>query len=678
MSSTLLYQKLVLSLITVFFLVTTTFAQESEADTSKTEKIEVIYADLQRTIKKNNSYIRILEGNVKILKDSSFFYADTAVVSDKYLQSWGNVSMLKNDSVRVFADSMAYEIEAEEADIYGSVFIENGKQVLFSDYIHFDDKNDIAYYTEKAILQNDSTILKSQRGEFRLAESLAIFSHKVSVKNDQFQLYADTLLYNTDEDKAIFKGPTNIIQDSSTIYCESGYYFIEKKLGEFSENAIYKGNDDDEAKGDTIRFDGAREIVELIGDAYYQSENTYAEGDYIKYQAQKEEVYIKGNGYVKDESQSLRSEEITYNKRTKEFSSSGRSNIDMDSGTNLIADEINSKDGIGNATGTITMIDSTNEVRLDGEHLQFNREENYYELYSDNEQALMRTVFEDGDSLYMVADTFINQKVITIDTIFNYEIDTSSTSQTIDKIVVDSILLDDGKWELDSILLVDTIEVMVFDSTELMDINIDTTEYLTGNKMVKMLTKDLQLICDSLVYNRKDSIINLYKDPIMWSDSTQFSADSIVVYIKNNTIHSIEMFPKALIVNTEDELFFNQIRGNHTTAYFDDGQIDSMNVVGNAQSLYYLIDDDGGYISVNKTECSSMTFYFEEKKLENIYFWTDPTSEMFPMHRVNHDEIKLEGFHWSTHRRPMDRASLHPLLNYAMKEDGQLENSVTE
>ena len=134
-----------------------------EQDTSSSEKIRVIYADLQRTIKVGNDFDRFLEGNVQIIKDSSFFYCDTARLNDNFLKAWGDVSMIKNDSLEVFADSMVYDLNTEEADIYGSVYIKNKGQVLFSDYFHFDDKVDIAYYTDKAILKDGTVELKSKR-----------------------------------------------------------------------------------------------------------------------------------------------------------------------------------------------------------------------------------------------------------------------------------------------------------------------------------------------------------------------------------------------------------------------------------------------------------------------------------------------------------------------------------
>ena len=209
----------------------------NEPDTTQKEKVRVIYADLQRTVKNGDDFDRFLEGNVQIIKDSSYFYCDTARLNDNFLKAWGDVSMIKTDSLEVYADSMIYDLATEEADIYGSVYIKNKDQVLFSDYIHYNDRVDIAYYTDKAILKNKDVELKSKRGEFRTRQDLAIFSQQVSVQDEDFELYADTLLYNTALNKSIFQGPTNIVLDSANIYCEDGYFLMDEEQGVFKQNA---------------------------------------------------------------------------------------------------------------------------------------------------------------------------------------------------------------------------------------------------------------------------------------------------------------------------------------------------------------------------------------------------------------------------------------------------------
>ena len=598
---------------------TPTPTNESEQDTAQGEKVRVIYADLQRTVKVGNDFDRFLEGNVQIIKDSTYFYCDTARLNDNFLKAWGDVSMIKTDSLEVYADSMIYDLETEEADIYGSVYIKNKDQVLFSDYIHYNDRVDIAYYTDKAILKNNNVVLKSKRGEFRTRQDLAIFSQKVSVQDEDFELYADTLLYNTALNKAIFQGPTNILMDSATVYCEAGYFLMDEERGLFQQNARYV-SETDTAVAIEIKADGIKNEVEMIGDAVYKSKTTYAEGDYIKYNQETGEVIVKGDGYVKDGSQELKSDVINYNKETKQFSSEGRTTIN-DETSELVADNIDALDDKGIAIGDVIFQDTTNGFRIDSEFLEFdNGNSAYNKAYNKEGKALLRSKLEGNDSLFISSDTLFRFQAIEIDTVIS----------------------------------------LAEDSTEIKTVTIDTTDFLTAYNGVKIFSNSFQAACDSMAYNTTDSVLTLYVKPVMWSDTSQFKGDTIVMHFDSSTIDEVHLFPNSFIMNSSDEIFYNQIAGKRTEVFFTGGEIDSMTIVGNAQSIYYLLDEDNAYVGVNKTVCSSMTFLFEDQ-LDHINFKTEPTSNMYPM-STNHTTLQLKGYGWQGERRPQTKSVVSSTL----------------
>ena len=56
-----------------------------------------------------------------------------------------------------------------------------------------------------------------------------------------------------------------------------------------------------------------------------------------------------------------------------------------------------------------------------------------------------------------------------------------------------------------------------------------------------------------------------------------------------------------------------------------------------------------------------MIFYFKDE-LDHIDFETEPTSFMHPMGKVNHEEIKLEGFSWDLSKRPKEKTDVSPII----------------
>ena len=119
------------------------------------------------------------------------------------------------------------------------------------------------------------------------------------------------------------------------------------------------------------------------------------------------------------------------------------------------------------------------------------------------------------------------------------------------------------------------------------------------------------------------------------------------------------MIQNTLVVNSEDGLLFNQIKGRNTTAFFRDDEVREMLVEGNAQAIYYALDDKRAYIGLNETQCSEMRLYFGNNQVESIKFYTEPTGSFSPMKKTGSNTKKLDGFFWEQLRRPRRLADLY-------------------
>ncbi len=83
------------------------YSQQTQQDTTSTKGYEILVRNADNTIikKENDKYIRYLNGNVKIYHDSTFFFADTAILEDNKLFAFGNIILLQ-DSLQVFGDTL--------------------------------------------------------------------------------------------------------------------------------------------------------------------------------------------------------------------------------------------------------------------------------------------------------------------------------------------------------------------------------------------------------------------------------------------------------------------------------------------------------------------------------------------------------------------------------------------
>ena len=76
-------------------------------------------------------------------------------------------------------------------------------------------------------------------------------------------------------------------------------------------------------------------------------------------------------------------------------------------------------------------------------------------------------------------------------------------------------------------------------------------------------------------------------------------------------------------------------------ANFENNKLTSINVLGNGESIYYVVDDETDEnIGLNKIICSNMFITMEENSLKNIKFFEQPTATMYPIKDLT-TEIKL-------------------------------------
>jgi lipopolysaccharide export system protein LptA len=170
---------------------------------------------------------------------------------------------------------------------------------------------------------------------------------------------------------------------------------------------------------------------------------------------------------------------------------------------------------------------------------------------------------------------------------------------------------------------------------------------------VKIFKTDLQGIADSLEYRPADSTLYFYRNPVLWAEDNQLSADSIRVLIEKNTISKIFMVVNAFTISQDTLRNHNQIKGRRMTAEFKDQALNRVIVDGNGESLFYALDDKTATLTgMNKIICSNMVIRFVDKRVNNVSFYVKPEASFIPPHELKEDDKHLAGFEWKEDKRP--------------------------
>ena len=150
------------------------------------------------------------------------------------------------------------------------------------------------------------------------------------------------------------------------------------------------------------------------------------------------------------------------------------------------------------------------------------------------------------------------------------------------------------------------------------------------------------------------STIHLFQSPVCWSGNQQISADSICVYLKNNMVDHAVCTIDALCVMQDSLGMFNQMSGKEMITYMEEGEAKLVDVSGNAQTIYYPLEEDGSIVGMNTTESSFIRVYVENRQVERMRFTKNTTGILYPIEQVPGGADRLSSFFWAVNARPTD------------------------
>ena len=202
-----------------------------------------------------------------------------------------------------------------------------------------------------------------------------------------------------------------------------------------------------------------------------------------------------------------------------------------------------------------------------------------------------------------------------------------------------------------------------------------TYKMIKAYRRVRMYRSDTQLISDSLVMLTTDSIIRLYRDPILWSDSSQITADSMAIHTRNEVISKAHFMGDPLMGSEIDTMYYNQVKGKEIIAHFADGKVYRNDVNGNAQTIYYLQDDDNTEVTaLMYIESSGITFYLDNGEMDKIAYKQNPEYVIYPLGMVPETQkYRLDNFEWHASKRPVRDSIIDRTIRPTRREDASVQ-----
>ncbi|MBK7335254.1 MAG: hypothetical protein IPJ00_03440 [Saprospirales bacterium] len=520
------------------------------------------------------------------------FYQEKGRTVQKLL---GSVE-LHQDSVYMFCDS-AFIFNELDVTAMSNVLIQQGDSIsVFADSLSYQGAERLADLFGNVILMNGNQKLFTTKLHYDLNTRIATYDTGALLTNDTTQLISKRGYYYVGQHEIFFKDSVQIIDPNFELRTDTLSYNTNTQIARFLAPTLIV-QDSSRIYCESGYYDVRNQTALFSQNPQYLKGETLATADSIRYDGMKKEVSLEGNAFFESEKRKATADKIRYLEDTEEIFLIGQARYESESQV-IVADRFDFEQGtgLGIAQGNVVWQDTTQGLSIYCEQARYKEKGDYILAFGGRNNRPLMISKIDNDSLFLTADTLVAQRGDTLAS--------------------------------------------------------DSSRMLRAYHRVRIFKSDLQALCDSLSYSSGDSLFRLYREPLIWSDTTQFSADTIHIRMQEKGVERIDLYSQSLIINSPDLKYFNQIKGKYIKAFFKEEGIHRMRVEGNAESLYYALDDSNAYIGVNQTACSEMLFVFAEKKLKEIKFYQEPSGRLIPMKEADHEKLKLEGFRWEYDRRP--------------------------
>ena len=99
-------------------------------------------------------------------------------------------------------------------------------------------------------------------------------------------------------------------------------------------------------------------------------------------------------------------------------------------------------------------------------------------------------------------------------------------------------------------------------------------------------------------------------------------------------------------------LNFNQMKGRAMTGYFQEGQINTLDIDGNGESLYFALEADTVTQGINRILSANIRLTFQDGAIRKANFGIRPDGKFTPVQKLDEKISRLEGFRWRIEEKP--------------------------
>lgn len=480
--------------------------------------------------------------------------------------------------------------------------------------------------------------------------------------------YADSLLFDQriNPDYQILKGNVQFHKGGMLMFCDSAYFYESTNSMDAFGNVRMEQGDTLFVFSDMMHYNGIEEEAQLRYNVILQNRDVTLSTDSLNYELGPNVGYYFTGGQIVDSQNTLESvygeycpdtkdaifyfDVVLTNEKAKLYSDTLTYNTathiaKIESPTEILSDsgKIVSRKGWYNTNNNRSALYDRsvvehNSYRLIGDTIFYDRNNGFGNVYGSvfMEDTVQRVIMKGHYAYY-------------------YEKNDSA-------MVTDSALMMDCSQKDTLFLHADTLRtIMLPDSSRLMKAYFNTRFY----------RNDIQGVCDSMVFSSADSLINMYRDPIIWNTNYQIYGDTIKIYLNDSTIDRVHIPNFAFATQQKDTAFFNQITGKDMLNHFLGGKLQEVYVSGNVQTIFYPQEEDSTFTGLNSATSGFLRMEMDtlSNQMNRLMMWPQVDGTMTPISKIKPKDLYLPSFRWYEAIRPTDKNDIFRKIEEATIED---------
>jgi len=415
------------------------------------------------------------------------------------------------------------------------------------------------------------------------------------------------------------------IEQGDTLFVYGDYlnYFGNTKLAKMRHN-VKMENNDVTLLTDSFDYDRSKNLAYYFNGGMLIDSINELTSVYGQYSPDTKIAFFKNKVRLKNPNFVLTSDTLNYQTETKIATITGPTIIEADSGI-VYSDRgwYNTVTGESMLYNRSLVVSKDKTKTITADSLSYNRTEGFMEAYGN-----------------MILNDTVRKIIITgnygyYDEKTDFAFATDS-AQMIEYSQNDSIFLH-----------ADTILMKTMDSIR------EVRAYYG----VRFYRIDIQGVCDSMLFNSSDSLLRMYRNPILWNEAYQLRGDTIKILFNDSTIERLNVLNYAFAMEELDSTYYNQLKGRNLTAYFDAGEIYRMVMEGNGEAIYYHFKN-AAPLELSKSSASFITFTIKKRKITSIKWEPDSKMDVYPIPDLSPDVKFLKDFVDYSYLRPKNRADI--------------------